>query len=100
MYLREVADTAQWFGTPDGDLNERTHGPAVTRRVLRRKKTTTAGLFGGKSEEIRVTGEVEAYVCADCGYLEEYLRDPRAIDWNKIVGAYPYAKPQPGGPFR
>ncbi|MBX3274879.1 MAG: hypothetical protein KF729_31740 [Sandaracinaceae bacterium] len=31
-------------------------------------------------------GEVEAFVCTSCGYFEEYVRDPQAIDWSKVKG--------------
>src|SRR5262249_12090117 len=99
MRLQQVADAADWTGRQSGTMSERNPEAAVARRVLLRK-TESKGVFGGKSEAFEFTGEVEAYVCADCGYLEEYLRDPRAIDWDRVVGAYPHSKTQPGGPFR
>jgi predicted nucleic-acid-binding Zn-ribbon protein len=34
----------------------------------------------------RVGGEVEAYVCADCGYFEEYVKDPQHIPWDTMRG--------------
>ena len=84
--IDQVVDTAEWFGNPKGDLDKREHGPAVARRVLR-LRTTKVGVFGGKSERIELTGEVEAYCCSDCGYLEEYLRNPASIDFSQVVGA-------------
>jgi hypothetical protein len=99
MHLVQVADAADWIGRQSGDMSQRDPSIAVPRRVLLRK-TVTKGVFGGASEALEFAGEVEAYVCADCGYLEEYLRDPQSIDWDRVVGARPHSKPQPGGPFR
>ena len=29
-------------------------------------------------------GELEAYVCGDCGYLEEYVKDPNRVPWERL----------------
>jgi predicted nucleic-acid-binding Zn-ribbon protein len=95
-----VADAADWVGSGSGDLGARTGAATVPRRVLIRR-TTSPGLFGGSSESYEPAGEVEAYACAECGYFEEYLREPAKIDWDRITGAHPHAaKPGSGGPFR
>ena len=31
-------------------------------------------------------GDVEAFVCTECGYFEEYVKEPRAIEWDKMKG--------------
>ena len=46
----------------------------------------------------KTTGDVEAYVCTQCGYFEEYLADPTKVDWKHVVGAYAYKKASP--PYR
>ncbi|APR81552.1 Hypothetical protein A7982_06901 [Minicystis rosea] len=99
MRIHRVADAAEWTGTGDGDLSSRSGTSPVARRVLVRRRTST-GLFGGTNESFELAGEVEAYACADCGYLEEYLRHPERIDWNEIVEAYPHTVKGTGGPFR
>jgi hypothetical protein len=100
MHLTHVADAADWTGSGGGDLSSRAGGAAVPRRVLVRR-TKSTGLFGGEHEDYHLAGEVEAYACAECGYFEEYLRDPGAIRWEEVSGAYPWS-PQKGkgGPFR
>ena len=29
-------------------------------------------------------GGVEAYICADCGYFEEYLKSPENMPWDQL----------------
>ena len=44
---------------------------------------------------------VEAYVCAECGYFEEYVADVEKVDWSKIHGAsWPRGSAPDEGPFR
>jgi hypothetical protein len=50
----------------------------VPRRLLTRR-TKKPGLLFGETEEEGLTGDVEAYACADRGYFEEYLADPRRL---------------------
>lgn len=100
MHVRQVADAGDWTGEGEGRLDRRDGGHPVPRRVLTERRITT-GLFGGTSEEISLAGETEAYVCAGCGYLEEYLRDPGGIDWDRVVGATRHMGNGGGGtPFR
>lgn len=33
----------------------------------------------------KAMASVEAYVCADCGYFEEYVKEPATIDWEIFV---------------
>lgn len=49
--------------------------------------------------ETRPVGQVEAYVCTECGYFEEYLARPEAMEWEKVRGFSWRAKGEPG-PFR
>ena len=44
-------------------------------------------------------GDVEAYVCTHCGYLEEYLADPSGVEWDRVVGAAPH-KGKESTPYR
>jgi ribosomal protein L37AE/L43A len=94
MRIEVVADAADWTGSGGGPMEQREGGAIVPRRVLE-MRSSTSGLFGGKSDSFRSAGEVEAYACADCGYFEEYLRNVRAIQWDAVVGASPY-KPRSG----
>lgn len=31
-------------------------------------------------------GEIEAYVCAACGYYETYVKDPKSVPWDDMLG--------------
>lgn len=31
-------------------------------------------------------GQLEAYVCTECGYHESYVHDPSAVRWTDLVG--------------
>lgn len=52
------------------------------------------------SESFETAGETEAYVCADCGFFEEYLREPRRMRWEHVDGAHWHSVPDAGGPYR
>jgi len=30
------------------------------------------------------TGNIEAFVCTECGYLEEYVTDPASVRWDQL----------------
>ena len=98
MHVHAVADAGDWVGTGTGNLSTRSATHPVPRRVLLHRRAEK-GVFGGASESHDLTGEVEAYVCADCGYFEEYLKNPEQIPWAEIAHATPW-KPRQGGPFR
>ena len=41
----------------------------------------------GKVLGMRATrpgGDIEAFVCTECGYFEEYVKDPQSIDWERF----------------
>jgi predicted nucleic-acid-binding Zn-ribbon protein len=44
----------------------------------------TGELFGLAA--FRVSGEMEAFVCADCGYVEEYVKNAQSISWETMRG--------------
>jgi len=53
-----------------------------------------------KSKAVR--GLVEAYICTECGYFEEYVSDLAQIDWPALEG-FTWHQPPSGeteGPFR
>jgi hypothetical protein len=88
------------YSLPDVTDNVSEVEQLVHRRLLVLRNKTT-GLFGGEKEGRQLAGEVMAYACADCGYVEEYLLNPAKIDWDQVVGAVPYTpKTGGGGPFR
>ncbi len=35
----------------------------------------------------QLLAEVEAYVCADCGYFEEYVKQPADVPWEELPGS-------------
>jgi len=52
-------------------------------------------------EAVPEVGRLEAYVCADCGYHETYVKEPDAVPWDRIAG-FAWVNPPPAdtGPFR
>lgn len=59
--------------------------------------STTRGLLLWRTDPV---GEVEAYVCTECGYFEEYVRDAAKIPWNVLDGFTWLKKKPPRAPFR
>jgi predicted nucleic-acid-binding Zn-ribbon protein len=46
-------------------------------------------------------GKLEAYLCADCGYHETYVKDPDSVAWEKLRG-FAWLNPETdgSGPYR
>ena len=40
------------------------------------------GFFSKRAEH---RADVEAYVCTECGYFEEYVKAPRDVAWEKLA---------------
>lgn len=38
----------------------------------------------GRLTLLERVGEVEAFICADCGYFEEYVKAPQTIPWDQV----------------
>jgi len=72
--LAVVPDASDFTGS-SGSVNDR-QGYAHTPRMI---LPTTDG---------EVAGATEAYVCAECGWFEEYLANPEKIAWDNIAGAW------------
>ncbi len=96
MRVTTLADATEYFGSGTA-IAGRSASMPVRRRLLV-EVTKTQGLLG-TSEQQEPAGDVEAYVCADCGYFEEYLARPARIDWTRIHGALPHSVKE-GGPYR
>jgi len=80
-YLRQVMDVGQ-------------HG-GVRRLVAPGQGSIWRGTF------LTVDTSVEAYLCVDCGYFEEYLKEPAAVDWDRVE-EFTWCRPDvpEQGPFR
>ena len=50
------------------------------------ERITSRGLFGSNTTVVPAC-PTEAYICAGCGYFEEYVKDVASIDWSKVSGA-------------
>ena len=46
-------------------------------------------------------GQFEAYVCADCGYFEHYVKSPESVEFEKLKGFH-WVNPDKSeaGPYR
>ena len=63
-------------------------------QVADKDRTGTANRKIGMMEQGRflgatiltTVGEVEAKICTDCGYFEEFVKDVKSIDWEKVEG--------------
>ena len=53
---------------------------AVPRKLADARASGTWNL--GPSAKAKA--EVEAYVCTQCGYFEEYVKDAQNVDWEAI----------------
>ena len=58
--------------------------------------------WGGKVFGVfEPVGELEAYLCGDCGYFESYVKDPDSVDYDSLVGFRWLNEPPPkDGPYR
>lgn len=57
--------------------------------------------LGVDAETWKAMGVLEAYVCAECGYLETYVRTPEKIPFDALEGfRWLNEEPQREGPFR
>lgn len=57
--------------------------------------------LGDGSTALPLVGQLEAYVCTDCGYHETYVRDPKSVAWSDLQGfTWVNSKPPEDGPFR
>lgn len=43
-------------------------------------------LAQGRVGRMTAYGRVEAYICVDCGYFEEYVKEPGKVPWNRVDG--------------
>jgi len=85
IHLASVADASDYYGMGTGEMSART-GHTFTPRNLAERVEKSKGLFGA-STTVEPACPTEAYICADCGYVEEYVKNPESIDWSTISGA-------------
>jgi predicted nucleic-acid-binding Zn-ribbon protein len=50
-----------------------------------RRRSLWWQLEGGFWSKTEHRAEVEAYVCTECGYFEEYVKNPGAVSWEKLA---------------
>jgi predicted nucleic-acid-binding Zn-ribbon protein len=62
---------------PDGARGEASRPRMFGEAVL-------GSVFGAVATQ--VTAPIEAFVCTECGYFEEYVKDPASINWANLVG--------------
>lgn len=55
-----------------------------TKPAERKLAETLTGSFWQMSPREEISAVVEAYVCTECGYFEEYVKKPGAIKWEKL----------------
>jgi predicted nucleic-acid-binding Zn-ribbon protein len=68
-----------------------------TRRDHARKVgMASAGSFLGL-QAFSAHGRMEAFVCTDCGYFEEYVKDPHSVRWNDLQG-FRWCRPELAAP--
>ncbi len=68
------------------DESDATTEPGKTRTLWWQ---TEGGFFSSKT----IQAAVEAYVCTECGYFEEYVKNPSAVPWEKLT---PFRWHRPG----
>ena len=80
--LAVVPDAGDWIGSGSGDVTDRSGDAHTPRMIL---PTWRGG----------VSGKTEAYVCAECGWFEEYIASPQDIAWDDIAGQWATHKASP-----
>jgi len=50
-------------------------------RTLQMGQEQEGGIF---SQRHIYKAEVEAFICTECGYFEEYVREPEKVRWDKL----------------
>lgn len=73
--VERVPDAGDYTGSGRGHFTGRTASIHVPRAILSRKDGV-------------ICGETEAYVCADCGWFEEYVADPAGVAWDEVEGVW------------
>ena len=77
-----------------GSLPDLGHGNRPAQRVI--GGIGQVGLFGGGYE---AQGLVEAYVCTECGYFEEYVVRPTEVPWDQM-NDFEWVESAAGAAFR
>ena len=60
-------------------------GRSEKARAIGLARETSTGMLGTRRREAYV-GELEAYVCIDCGYYESYVKQPGKVPWERLLG--------------
>ncbi|MBI2388345.1 MAG: hypothetical protein HYV09_01900 [Deltaproteobacteria bacterium] len=63
-------------------LPDSAHGEASKPRMIGNQ---VVGSFLGLQAH-QGAAPVEAFVCTECGYFEEYVKNPTTIPWDQFVG--------------
>ena len=79
---------------------ERVHGVArgEARAIGLRPPQTYMGL---EVMSVTAVARTEAFVCTECGYFEEYVKEPEKVPWDEIEGfTWCRGEPPESGPYR
>jgi hypothetical protein len=89
VHLDYLLDAGDWTGSGGGAAPDRSGHQHVPRQLAVSETTKTSpGLFGGTSTRIvQRPVTTEAYVCADCGLVEEHVVSPDEVPWDSVRGA-------------
>ncbi len=81
-----------------GYINYQPEGDGISLRWRVIASVREPATFGpGRSR----VGELEAYVCTECGYYESYVRSPDKVKWDQLSGFRMLnPDPDPEGPYR
>jgi len=85
--LSHVLDAADWLGAGDAHPPSRRRPLHPVRRQIAAviRRTMMLGVF--RTTDAEYTAQTEAYVCSDCGFLEEYVIGAAEIPWQDVDGA-------------
>lgn len=85
VLLPHVLDAADWSGAGNAcDPAQREAQNPVRRQLA---VVARRGSHWFQSTVVEHTADTEAYVCTECGYFEEYVKNPQAIPWGEVEGA-------------
>lgn len=85
VHLKVMSDSGDWHGAGSGSQDQRAGSHHVPRHIALVFTKGTGGFFSADSHT--PVAATEGYVCANCGYLEEYVKNVADIPWDNVVEA-------------
>jgi hypothetical protein len=82
-------------------VEDRTHGGSTAQPAAFGRAARPGVFEGARVKPNELWGALEAYVCADCGFYETYVKEPDMVPFDHLEG-FSWVNPETEkqGPFR